>query len=136
MEKSKFIAIVSKYETFEKTGDSWNTEFFSEKVTEKNFKDICFMVKWEIGGHSGGSCWGGEAKPFFTSDPEKEFDDLDEILQKVVPNITFLQYRILLKKLDIQYDEHRVGDYYGNDTIYKRKFFHIARLYELLKEFV
>lgn len=94
-------------------------------------KDEYILCEWVSGGRAGGNCWGGvEDRPI---DPEEsaELTELDSILEKVSPSITFLQYKSLVKDL-IKSGTYTIDEYYGNHTIYSYKYILLYELYEAL----
>lgn len=89
-------------------------------------------VEWQTGGMSGGNCWGGEPNWPLDSDPEPGFNELDEILMKICPDIGLLQYR-KIEQL-IQRTSRHEPDYYGNFTTFGVKSIEIDALWECLIE--
>ncbi len=124
----------------ELTEGSWTTvdvskysHFYSKNKTEEN-KDVLF-AKWHTGGYSGGSCWGGT--PEYHSSDEKEPDfPLEDIFEKVCPDIKFLKFRKISKEIDsmVTTEEYTLPDYYGNSSDYKVKYLEIENLYNILVE--
>lgn len=90
-------------------------------------------VSWTSGGTRGGGCYGTEPEPR-EPDPEPDFEDLDMILGKVCPNITFLQYKSLMKKVEIESDSYTIDEYYGNSTQTSYKAILLKNLYDALTE--
>lgn len=84
-------------------------------------------VSWTTGGTSGASCWGGESIYPIRPDPPKELNELDIILEAVVPSLTFLQYKRITKNVVIN-NTWSNSDYYGN-TDYKQSL--TAVMYDL-----
>ena len=76
---------------------------------------ILVSEQWVSGGKRGGNCWGDSADELvIADDPPTEFAVLDELLELVCPNITYLQYRKLQKHIHrVEYTEY---EYYGNYT--------------------
>ena len=104
---------------------------YSDKIN----KDHYIYKKWTTGGKTGGGYWGepeGGLQPV-TADPEPEFDDLNQILGEICPQITFLQYK-LLNKIAERRDSRGYSDYYGNYDEYTRITIKIEDLYNKLKE--
>ena len=92
-------------------------------------------VKWLTGGQSGGNCWHSYDETRYYSvdgEPEPEFEELDEILEKICPQITYLQYRKLEKLFE--YDSEHQNEYYGNYYIYAVKRLSIEALWNFLVE--
>jgi hypothetical protein len=90
--------------------ESWKSE-----TDLKTFQGF-YSEPWVIGGRTGGNPW-GEADRDSDAEEPKEINLLDEFLEKYYPNITFLQYKRLMrliKNLTWTNDE-----YYGNSSDYK-----------------
>ncbi len=90
------------------------------------------LLKWEVGGTTGGSCWGGTPEPYVSSSPEPPWTHLDDILEHFCPNITFLQFRQLERHVELTDDGYT--DFYGNSTKYAMKVLPLESLYEFLNE--
>jgi len=86
---------------------------------------------WETGGVRGGSCW-ADSNPvdYSTSELEPDFDHLDQILSKVANNITFLDYKVLMKS--VKYGSHTENEYYGNYIYYATKTITIDDIWDFL----
>lgn len=82
---------------------------------------------------SGGNCWGNDANYPVDSEPEPAFELFDNILEKVCPNVTFLQYKKICNKV-IKYDTRIQNEYYGNYYHYSIKKANYHELYHCLKE--
>ena len=91
-------------------------------------------VEWRIGGAWGGNCWDNSPPESYTvsGEPEPELTKLDDILARVAPTIGFLQYKILLNK--VQRKEWTNHEYYGNYTNYASKEIAIDDIWEFLEE--
>ena len=92
------------------------------------------QVRWMTGGAWGGNCWGDRDPSSYQPDPqpEPEFEELDDILLRVVPNLSFLQYKKILKL--IRYDTKMEHEYYGNYTTYGMKEIQIQDIWRALKD--
>lgn len=90
------------------------------------------MIRYEVSGAQGGSCWGGEPQSYTNDGPRPEFTNLDKFLEQVCPTISFLQYRRILSMVKTKIDSH--NEYYGNYTNYEIKQLSIVELYEYLKD--
>ena len=85
---------------------------------------------WCMGG-TWGNCWGNSG----TVSPEPEpdgFPELDELLEKICPTITFLQYKGIYREI-VSSDTSSDGDYYGGSTTHGFKYFNVEALYNALK---
>lgn len=94
--------------------------------------DLCFRSSsWSLGG-TWGDCWGNEgtcdAEPAPTS-----FREFDELMEKVCPQITFMQYKKAYSE-SVTTETDSDSDYYGGST--RSAYFRcdIKRLYESLTE--
>ena len=92
------------------------------------------VARWTTGGMSGGNCWGDDANYSVTPEDEPEDEALDKILESVCPNLTFLQYRKLLKASVYDRDTDNQYEYYGNYTTYGTRKLCLDRVYTALKE--
>lgn len=89
--------------------------------------------QWITGGEWGGNCWDGEPSSYGpTPDQEPEFTHLDTILEKVSPNIGFLQYKKLMTK--VSYKNTTSYEYYGNHTSYGNKEILVEDIWNFLKQ--
>lgn len=104
-------------------------------VNFQDFEENTIGIKWITGGMRGGSCWdeGNSQRYASEGDPKPEFEDLDLILEKVIPHITFLQYKKLCKSL-IKEESWSEDEYYGNSTNYMINYISIDELYNYLIE--
>ena len=97
-------------------------------ITAKDF----FREEWVCGGITGGSCWGSENLRGRTAEPEPEFTAVDTLLELLVPDIKFLQYKKLAHIFSE--NEYTILEYYGNSTEYRYKWVTIEDLYNKLVE--
>ena len=88
-------------------------------------------VHWCTGGMTGGSCWGDDPQPRESDQPE-ELTQLDQIIEKVSPDISFLKYKNLCAEI-VHTDTYTQNEYYGNSYNYIAKFVLMHELYEALK---
>jgi len=76
-------------------------------------------VAWEIGGATGGNCWGDEAQPYRVSEPDvKELYLLDCMFEQLLPDIKHSDYKEVMKKTGIHQATKGNYEYYGNCTEY------------------
>lgn len=89
-------------------------------------------IEWSTGGYEGGNCW-DDTEPYYYSNnaSEPDFTDFDKILEKVCPQISFIQYKALCRS--IVYDTRSEAEYYGNSTDYSSKSITVDTLYNELK---
>ena len=114
-----------------------NISYWDRDSDTENDKNAPYIsVSWRTGGLSGGSCWDDGSKDVHYAtegDPPEELELLDTLLEKVKPDIGFLQYKALCAKV-VHHDSYSVGEYYGNYTNYAVKYVAIPELYEYLLE--
>ena len=89
----------------------------------------------ETGGASGGG-WRDEddASDYSTNNniDDTGCQDLDSLFGEICPDITFLKYKNLLKRIGWNKDSYSVNEYYGNHTDYDVKFISAKELYDVL----
>jgi hypothetical protein len=86
---------------------------------------------WITGGETGSNWRGSESRPL-DGEPEPEFVVLDRVLEHFCPQITFLQYKGIVRDC-VRYgsDEERSG-YYGERTEYSFKRIKLKKLFDRL----
>jgi hypothetical protein len=94
------------------------------------YQDKCYSDTWDTGGHWG-NCWGDEGE--ITPEPQPEFNTFDELLEKVAPDISHLQYKRLYREC-VTIEEGTDVGYYGSYTYYNRYVLDLKKCYEMLKE--
>ena len=77
-------------------------------IAHVDSNNIVKSNSWSMGG-SWADCWGNKGS--VSGEPETEFVELDAILEKACPNISFLQYKNICNKI-INSDTRSEGDYY------------------------
>ena len=88
-----------------------------------------YSESWSEGGHWG-DCWGNEGT--ISGEAPKEFDELDNLLEKICPNISFLQYKKLVAEC-VTLDEYGESGYYGTYEHRARYICDLNSLYNWLK---
>lgn len=86
--------------------------------------------RWVVGGTGGGNCWEDGGHYSISSEPEPELEEMDMIIERVCPDITFLRYKKVLRGVKIR--EESFHEYYGNHTEYREKFISVDDLWTLL----
>jgi len=89
-----------------------------------------YSEEWSLGGEWG-NCWGDHGTVHGES--AKEFIEFDDFLEKVAPNITFLQYKKIRNHCVEQIEWH-VPDYYSSGTDEACWRCDMRKLYDMLKE--
>jgi len=85
---------------------------------------------WTTGG-MWGDCWGNEGS--VSPEPVALFTELDEILLKVCPNLSYLEYKVMADKLIHQVEKTSYG-YYGSYEEYSYWTINTGELYDYLHE--
>jgi len=97
-----------------------------------HIKEHVIYMRWETGGMTGGSCWGGEPYPY-SGDPKPRFKVLDTVLKMLKPDISFLQFREIE---DLIHTNHETKyEYYGNSENYEVEYIILSELITKLEEF-
>lgn len=111
------------------------TEKYSsiEKYIHDNYNvvgDVLKSEEWSLGG-----TWGNYLghRGTIEADERPEFNELDKILEHIAPNITFLQYKNLLKN-HVKIIETERNDYYGGWETLAHYEANIKEIYDWLKE--
>lgn len=101
---------------------------YSSDIVKKT--KYMYSESWSAGG-TWGNCWGDEG----TISPDKplNFNELDELFEKICPNITYLQYKKIQQEC-VEIDEYTERDYYGGCEHMQRWKCDLEKLYEMLKE--
>lgn len=122
-------------------------EHMVEKSTlfEQKFEPVCdnkfghgddeqrtymYSEDWCLGGEWG-DCWGNHG--VVDGQPSEEFVELDDFLEKIVPNISFLQYKKIKNHCVEQIEWHEY-DYYSSGTMRACWRCDMKKLYNMLKE--
>lgn len=92
-----------------------------------------YSVEWRTGGMSGGNCWGDQPSYSVDADEVPEMTMLDEFLEEICPEITFLEYKRVMREL-IESDSRTEYEYYGNHTNYGIRRVNFRKLYDRLVE--
>lgn len=103
---------------------------------DSRYKDIEGMIideKIETGGAQGGDCWGNNPSGYSTGKSFGESSILDMFLEEHYPDVSFLRYRKIRRKVISTRDTSHY-DYYGNYTEYSMRMIDLAELLEALRE--
>lgn len=90
-----------------------------------------YQVEWRTGGMCGGNCWGDSADHPVDADPEPDMPLLDQLLEEVCPDISFIKYKHVLNKC-VKHDTTTMHEYYGNYTMFAQKRVNFRDLYDAL----
>lgn len=108
--------------------DDWD-RYFRHIVHVSDDKKLR-SEKWCTGG-SYGNCWNDHLSPVSPEEP-LEFEELDDLLEKIAPNVTFLHYKKIRNKC-VKTEESYDSDYYGGGCNYMNWVCDLEKLYELLE---
>lgn len=121
---------VNKKEIYMDT--NWDNYFLP--VIESNYYkrgNCIFSEPWSLGG-DWGDCWGNSGT--ISPDPQpKSFKEFDDLLLKVCPTISFLQYKVLYDKC-VSIEEYSESDYYGGCEHFAKFKLDVKACYDWLLE--
>lgn len=106
--------------------------FFQPSMIPVHIKEHVIYCRYKTGGYSGGNCWNANEAKYYSEDPpEDRFKVLDLVLEKLKPNITYLQY----KKIEsmVHNNEETEYEYYGNSTEWKVEYIILSELEAFLE---
>jgi hypothetical protein len=110
----------------------WDVYFSEYLYRDNDSGNYLCSPKWSIGG-AYGSCWGNGLSPVSADEPLANFEAFDELLEQIMPDITFLQYKKLYQEC-VTIEETSESDYYGGGVTYNYYQCDLPKLYEMLKE--
>ena len=111
--------------------DYYNNTFKNQHYDENFELNFIWMVH-ETGCVRGGSCWdSSDPQEYINNEKMPEFVAVDEVLNKVCPDISHLQYNAIWSEFVKEID-YRDGEYYGNYTDYEIKYVSLCDLYAYL----
>lgn len=114
--------------------DGSNWEKYFQPLIDKDYYTngkYFYSDEWSLGG-SWGDCWGNSGSISADEQPNS-FKEFDNLLEKVCPNITFIQYKTIYNEC-VSIDKRSIGDYYGG-TEYRACFkLDVKKCYEMLLE--
>jgi len=116
----------------EERKEDYYSAYYRERVIDKIRRRLVLEEKWLSGGQTGGNCWGDVADHGVNAEAEPELTDLDDVLAKFAPDISYIGYKRLSNKL-INTGSFTQNEYYGNYYEYSTKFVYLDELYEYLK---
>jgi hypothetical protein len=111
--------------------DGWCQGIFKEpNWIPTSIKDYVVYQRYETGGMGGGSCWDDSDPSPYSTDERPNFDVLDAVLKKIAPDVSYLKYKEIEKRI-VSKNETEY-EYYGNSTDWEVKFIVLEDLYKLL----
>lgn len=110
-------------------------EVFGKSSYDKVFvnvgsKGVLQSQRWSTGG-SWADCWGNEGS--IEGEPPKEFEELDNLLGKICPSITFLQYK-KIRATCVETETCSSPDYYGGCEHFAYWVCDLKKLHNMLVE--
>jgi len=94
---------------------------------------VIFQVT-EIGGASGGNCYGDEAHSYHLTNGNSSPFIFDDLLTYIAPQLTFVQYRDMMNNLKMIDGTDSKYEYYGNHTEYHYKYILLENLCSFMEE--
>jgi len=135
MSLEEFRELMLSLDELRKRDNNGDYRYFNLKIDNQIPTEELWIINcWTIGGVTGNSCWGTEARPR-NGEPEPDFVVLEKILSKVCKDISFLEYKALLRNVDMREDYGQDdADYYGNYSEQCIKAINVKKLYDCLRE--
>lgn len=109
--------------------NNWNNNFLP-LIDNDNGKYI-YSKEWSRGGTL--CSWGGYEETIEPDEQPESFEEFDELLEKICPTITFLQYKKIFSEC-VDIDEFWLSDYYGGTEYKSRYRLDVKKLYDILRE--
>jgi hypothetical protein len=128
-----------KFELSKEQIDFINSNLDYVSNITQSIYDNQIKIKIETGGVSGGSCWDDSDPQDYSNNVSiSDVTIFDSIFDVLIPNITHLKSRKILKLLESKVDFKYESDYeyYGNSTDYKIWNIPLEIFYETLNEVV
>lgn len=126
-ERDKLSRIIINHNNIDDMSEIEGAQIENHEVEKISFKDkllsygvdgFLYSSSWS-GGGSWCDCWGNSGTIHPESTPQ--FDEFDNLLTLICPNVTFLQYKNLYNE-SVEIEETREHDYYGGtETIFMYK---------------
>lgn len=122
----------SSYGHYNKNRYHWFNDDNENAKLDRTQEPFIF-VEYEVSGYSGGGYQDdAKARPYTSDKPPKELALLDNILELICPEISFLKYKTLLSTV-LKNDTRSENEYYGNSTNYAIKKVSLVKLFDELK---
>jgi len=107
--------------------------FFQPWGIPTDVKELVIYGRYETGGMTGGSCWNDEEPhPYSNDPPDDRLEVLSLTLEKLMPNISYLQYKKISKL--IHNNEETEREYYGNSTDLMIEYIILSELESFINE--
>ena len=109
--------------------NNWNNNFLP--LIDNGDGKYLYSESWSRGGTL--CSWDGYEQTIEPDEQPESFEELDELLEKICPTITFLQYKKIFSEC-VDIDEFWVSDYYGGTEYKSRYRLDVKKLYDMLRE--
>ena len=109
-----------------------NWVMFADKYKIQHTDGIVKSYSWSLGG-TYGNCWNDSIGTVSPGEPLSDFENFDEILLEICPNLGVLQYKKIRNKC-VSIMTKIEGDYYGGSTTDAWYQFNVQTLYNELYE--
>ena len=106
--------------------------FFQPYGIPVDVKEPVIYCRYETGGYTGGSCFGGTPRPYSEEPPKDRMRVLDLVLAELCPSVSFLKFREIERLIETNEDTER--EYYGNSTEWKIEYIPLSKLYQCLND--
>lgn len=106
--------------------------FIQPTMIPIDIKEPVIYSRYETGGVTGGNWSNSNLRSYLKDVPEDKLKVLDLVLEKLKPNITYLQYKKIGKL--IKTNEEIEREYYGNSTDWKVEYIILSELEKFLNE--
>ncbi len=124
--KTEIVKVVEKRVILK---EGWD-RYFRHKSYVSDDKKLR-SSRWCTGG-AYGSCWSNSLSPVSADEP-LEFEELDNLLEEIAPNVTFLHYKKIRSQC-VKTEESYERDYYGGGCSYLNWVCDLEKLYDLLEQ--
>lgn len=104
-------------------------QYHTRYYWENGWDETKYTLSWCVGGMDGGNCWNNNS---YAREVEEEPEiDIDELLNRVCPHITYFQYKKIMDSV-VKKETKEKREYYGNYSIRKYKTIEYRNLYDSL----
>lgn len=87
------------------------------RLNDEELPKLLKSERWRSGGMTGGSCWDDSEPVPVSSEKPIDFEELDELLLRVVPDLLYSDYKAMVAWYVYTRTE-TISEYYGNYTEY------------------
>ncbi len=107
--------------------------FLQPNFIPVDVKELVIYTSYETGGYRGGG-YRDEDEPrrYVENEPEDKWKVLDLVLEELSSDISYLQYKRILRLVHTNEETQR--EYYGNSTDWKAEYIILSELENLLRQ--